>query len=305
MTAHAVCHDVLDLRVQLFMIESLLLRTTDDGIRHGVRIVLLETGCHAKHLVGILVPEGDDIDETRYRVGQGAGLIKDDGVRLRHGFHELAALDGDTVIPRFLDRRQHRKRYRELQGAGVVHHQEGQRLRKVPGQEIGRREAGEAVRHERICEPVGLRFRVGLQLLGLLNHMHDLVVLALARLLLHLDEALAFLDHGAGINIAALGLRNRSRLTGHRRLVDRHLTGDDHTLERDDIRTSKHDHIAGMDLSERHFDFLLALPHPRTIDVQRHSACQIADRLLPCPVLEGLADVEEEHDGGGCRVVRT
>ena len=122
MTAHAVCHDVLDLRVQLFMIESLLLRTTDDGIRHGVRIVLLETGRHAKHLVGILVPEGDDIDETRYRVGQCAGLIKNDGVRLRHGFHELAALDGDTVIPRFLDRRQHRKRYRELQGAGVVHH---------------------------------------------------------------------------------------------------------------------------------------------------------------------------------------
>ena len=42
----------------------------------------------------LLAVEGHDLDHRGAGVGEGAGLVEDDGVGLGHGLQELAALDG-------------------------------------------------------------------------------------------------------------------------------------------------------------------------------------------------------------------
>ena len=98
----AVGHDVADLGVLLLVLEAPVLGRLDHGVGHGMGVVLLQAGGQAEHLRLVVPAEGDDPGDPGRGVGQGAGLVKDDGVRLGHGLQELAALDGDPTVPRLL-----------------------------------------------------------------------------------------------------------------------------------------------------------------------------------------------------------
>ena len=93
---HAVGDDILDLGVVLLVRKAAPPGLLDDGVCHRVREVLLEAGGKAQHLLLALAAEGVYPRNARAGVGERAGLVKDDGVRLRGGLEELAALDGDV-----------------------------------------------------------------------------------------------------------------------------------------------------------------------------------------------------------------
>jgi len=65
-----------------------------------------------------------------------------------------------------------------------------------------------------------------------------------------------------------------------------------------------HDHgVAGAYLADGHQYFALGSLLPDAVNVQRHTAGQIAQRLLAGPLLEQLAKPQQEHDRPGSREV--
>ncbi len=297
-TGNAVGYHVLHLGMHLRMLDASLLGLMHHRVCDGMREMLLQAGSQLQCLRLVYAVEGLDPHHLRCRMGQRTGLIKDNGIGLGHGLQELAALYGNVGLAGFSDRRQHRQRHGQLQGTGEIHHQEGNRPGHVPRQEIGERRARQGIGHQAVRQMKGLGLRVGLQLLGILDHPHDLVVLAGAGSLADEDHALALLHNGAGINITALRLHHRHGFTGHGGLVHTHLTGNHHTVQRDNVGGPHNDAVPGLYGAHVHEHILALSLEPYLIHLQRHGTGQIADRLLVGPLLQDLADVQQEHDGG-------
>ena len=70
------------------------------GVCHGVGIVLLQAGGQPQHFGFLLGAERYHLSHPGAGVGQGAGLVKDDGIGSRHSLQEFAALDGDVGASR-------------------------------------------------------------------------------------------------------------------------------------------------------------------------------------------------------------
>ena len=70
--------------------------------------MFLQTGGKAQHLRLVLTTEGNDADHPGAGMGEGAGLIKDNGIGAGHSLQELAALDRDVLPPRLPHGREHR-----------------------------------------------------------------------------------------------------------------------------------------------------------------------------------------------------
>ena len=96
----------------------------------------------------------------------------------------------------------------------------------------------------------GLRRR--LKLLGFLDHVDDLVVAAASERLFHTDLQFALFQDSSRIDVSAGFLAHRERLAGHGSLVDSAFSGDDHTVERNDIARADNDVVAGLYFADRH-----------------------------------------------------
>ena len=66
--------------------------------------------------------------DGRRGVGERAGLVEDDGIRVRDRFDEASALDGDMMRAALAHRGEHGNRHGQLQRAGEIHHQHGEHL---------------------------------------------------------------------------------------------------------------------------------------------------------------------------------
>lgn len=90
-------HNVLHLGVHLFVRDAPLLGGTDYGICHGMVKMLFQTGGEPQYFLLPAAGEGHYLHYLRGGAGEGAGLIKHDGIRLRQRFQILAALYSDVV----------------------------------------------------------------------------------------------------------------------------------------------------------------------------------------------------------------
>ena len=93
------------------------------GVGHGMGEVLLQTGSQPQHFGFLFATEGHHLSHPGAGVGQGAGLVENDGVGGSHRLQELAALDGDMGPSRLPHGREDGQRHSQFQGAGEVHHQ--------------------------------------------------------------------------------------------------------------------------------------------------------------------------------------
>ena len=83
--------------------------------------MLLQAGSQPQHFGFLFAAEGHHLSHPGAGAGQGAGLVKDDGVGGGHGLQELAALDGDVGPSRLPHGREDGQRHGQFQGAGEVH----------------------------------------------------------------------------------------------------------------------------------------------------------------------------------------
>ena len=163
-------------------------------------------------------------------MGKGAGLVKDDGVCLGHRLQEFAALDCDVLSTCLPHSGEYRKGHSQFQRTGKVHHQHRQGPCHVPGEDQAQQAPDKSVGHQFICQVRRLGLGSRLHLLGPLDHLHNLVIPALAGGLFHVQDTLAFLHHSAGVYRAARPFGHGDGLSGEGCLVDGDLSLCHHTV---------------------------------------------------------------------------
>ncbi len=213
-------------------------------------------------------------------MGQGTRFIKHDGVGLGQGFQIFSALDGDVVVAALAHGGEDGQRHGELEGAGEVHHQDGDGAGHVAGQRVGGHGTGQAPGHQTVGQLQGAVLRAGLELLGLLDHGHDLVVAVGAALGLGGQDAFALLHHRAGVDGGTGGLPHRHGFAGQRGLVDHGLALQHGAVQRDHVAGADDDLVAGVHLGQGHQHLGALCAHPDLIDVQGHAAGKIVKALL-------------------------
>ena len=294
---NTVCDDILHLRMVFLVLESPLFCLLHDGIGHGVRIMLLQTGGQAQHFGLLMAAEGHDLRDLRPGVGQRAGLVEHDRIGLRHGLQKTSALDGNVIAAALAHGREHRNGHGQLQSAREIDHQHGQHLCHIARDEIRQRRAAQRIRDQTVGKARGLVLGGGFELFGFLDHAYDAVIAAAAERLFHAHDALALFHDRPGVDIAAVPLRRGHGLAGDGRLIDRRLAGNDPAVERNEI-AGTHDHpVAGLHVADEDKQLRLARLEPYLVDVQRHCARKIRNGLLVRPLLQNFAQPQHEHDG--------
>ena len=232
-------------------------------------------------------------------MGQGARFIKHDGVGLGQSFQIFSALDGDVVVAALAHGGEDGQRHGELEGAGEVHHQDGDGAGHVAGQRVGGHGTGQAPGHQTVGQLQGAVLRAGLQLLGLLDHGDDLVVTVGAALGLGGKDAFALFHHSAGVNGGTGSLAHRHGLAGQGGLVHNSLALQNGAVQRDHVAGADHDLVARVDFRQGHQDLAALGTHPDLIHVQGHAAGQIIEALFAGPLFQQGAQIQQEHHRAG------
>ena len=269
------------------------------GVGHGMGEVLLQTGSQPQHFGFLFATEGHHLSHPGAGVGQGAGLVENDGVGGSHRLQELAALDGDMGPSRLPHGREDGQRHGQFQGAGEVHHQHRQSPCHIAGKSKTQQAPYKGIGHQLVRQIGSLALSLRLHLLRLLNHVNDLVIAALTGGLLHLQHTLALLHHGAGIDCASGALGHRDRLTGEGRLIDGDLPLQHQAVHGDDAAGADDYRIPRLDLGHGDQHFALGRAQPDPVHIQRHAPGQIRHGFLSCPLLQQLAHLQQKHDHSG------
>ena len=161
----AVGHQIFHPGVALLVGEPPAVGLLHHGVGHGVGEVLFQAGSQAEHLRFFLPVERDDPRHPGASVGESAGLVKDDGVRLGNRLQEFASLDCDVLPSRLPHGGEHRQRHSQLQGAGKVHHQHRQGSGHIPGEGQAQQAPGKGIGHQPIRQTGCLGLSGGLHLL--------------------------------------------------------------------------------------------------------------------------------------------
>ena len=269
------------------------------GVGHGMWEVFLQTGSQPQHFGFLFAAEGHHLSHPGTGVGQGAGLVENDGVGRSHRLQELAALDSDMGPSRLPHGGEDGQRHSQFQCAGEVHHQHRQSPCHIPGEDEAQQTPYKGIGHQLVRQIGSLALSLRLHLLRLLNHVNDLVIAALTGGLLHLQHTLTLLHHSAGIDCASGALGYRDGLAGEGRLIDGDLPLQHQAVHGDDASGADDYRIPRLDLGHRNQHFALGCAQPDPVHIQRHAPGQIRHRFLPCPLLQQLTHLQQEHDGAG------
>ena len=261
--------------------------------------MLLQAGGKPEHFRLVVSAEGDDRRHGGRRIGQCAGLVEHNGVRLGHRLQKASALDGDVIAAALPHGGQHRNGDGQLQGTGEVHHQHRQHFRHIPGQKIGQRRAAQRIGHQSVRHPGGFVLGGGFQLLRLLDHANHPVIPPAAGGFLHGDDALALLRHRPGIDGTAGVLGHGHRLAGEGGLVHHGLALHHPAVQRDHAAGADHDTVARLHVGDlrQHLGTVYLLPD--AVHPQAHGGGEVGNRLLVGPLLQNFAQMQHEHNGAG------
>ena len=100
-------------------LQSPALRAAHDRLGERMLAARLDGGGEAQHLVLGKARRRLDAGELRLALGQGAGLVEDDGVDRGHAFERLGVADEDAGLGAAAGRHHDRDRRREAERAGA------------------------------------------------------------------------------------------------------------------------------------------------------------------------------------------
>ena len=147
----AVRNNIFYLRVKLVRVVKVKrCRLICDGARHAVREVFLDASGDAKGFFPVKIAKTQDAHELRACLSERAGFVKNKGRRVAHSFEKFAALDDHTVFSRFVHGRCNGDGRRQLDSAGIIHHEDAQCERNAPGERQEHEKGRKTVGHERI-----------------------------------------------------------------------------------------------------------------------------------------------------------
>ena len=289
-------HHILHLRMVLLVGEPVPLCLRHHGVCHGMGVMLLQTGGKSQHFRLVVSAEGDDRRHGGRRIGQRAGLVEHDSVRLGHRLQKASALDGDVIATALPHGGQHRDGDGQLQGAGEVHHQHREHFRHVPGQQIRQHRAAQRIGHQSVRHPGRLVLGGGFQLLRLLNHVNHPVIPPAAGGFLHGDDALALLRHRPGIDGTSGMLGHGHGLAGEGGLVHHGLSLHHPAVQRDHAAGADHDTVPRLHIGDLRQHLGAVCLQPDAVHPQAHGGGKIGHGLFVGPLLQNFAQMQHEHD---------
>ena len=272
---------VFHLRVLFLMVQAFLQRLAHDGPRHAVGEVLFQAGGRFQDVFPAAVAQGDNLRHLGAGGGQRARLVKNDGVRPGEQLHEFSALDHDLARGSFLHGGDDGNGRGELDGAGIIHHQHGERLGDVPGEQEQRtrREQGEG--NDGIREFFRPALDAGLQFLRMVNQGDDVVDAGLVAHGVHPDDEGACFQRGPGEDDGAFLLGCRFRFSRHGGLVHFRLPGQDGAVHGDDVAGVHSDLVPGPDLFHGNLAHAVLFHPPDLVHVDAQAGRKRRPGLLP------------------------
>ena len=284
-----------------------LARRRHDRLGERVLAALLDRGGHGEEHVLRESAHRLDAGELRLALGQGSGLVDDEGVDRRHPLQRLGVADEEAGLRAAAGRDHDRDRCREAEGAGAGNDQHAHRRHQRIGE--GRRRAGDEPDgegnqshhddggHEYRRHPVGEALDRGARALRLGNHGDDAGEggLGAGAVDLHVEAAGGVL-RAAGDAVAFV-LLDRDRLAGDERLVDRASAVDDDAIDRHPVAGAHAQHVTDHDIGERHLGRVAV-----RLDLQRRLGREVEEGadctagLRPRPEFQHLAEKDEGGD---------
>ena len=237
----------------------------------------------------------DDLCDRRRGIGQCAGLVEHNGVRLCHRFQKATALDRNAVSVALPHGGQHRDGDRRLERTGKVDHHDREHLGHVAGEKIGERRPAEGVRHQLVRHFRRLVLDGRFQPLRFLDHMNGPVIPPATGRLFHTDNAFAFLNDRARIDQTAGTLDDRHGFSGHGGLIHCGFALCHLAVQRDHTAGSNHDAVAGLYIRDLDQNLGAVGKKPDMIHLQAHDGSRIGYRFFVRPLLQYLAQTEHKH----------
>ena len=264
-------HDIFHFCVFFLVIEVPLCRTLYNGAGHAVRKMLLDAGSNLQDLVLRIMAERDHTLQHRFCIGERTGLVKDNAVCLSKSLQIFSAFNGDIMVCRLTDRRNHGNRRRQLDGTGIIHHQNGDSLCDVAGQQQCQTKAQETKRHNTICQVFCTALDTCLEVFRIVDQLDDLLNLGVAAECIDLHCNHTLIHNRTGENSRTLCLTNTERFACHRRLVDIRLAGDNSTIHRNYAAGTDTNHIADLEIRHRNQHIGVVLYQPYLIGLDRQA----------------------------------
>ena len=285
-------YDIFHLAVHFLMFQVLFPGCPYDGIGHGMGKVFFHTGRDPEHLCGIMAAERNHPGHCGTGIGQGTGLVKDDGIRGGDLLQEFAALDGDLIETGFPHGGKYAQRHGEFESTGEIHHEDGNGPCQISGQKPGQDAAAQAPGDQGIRQARSPCFRIGFELLRILDHADDLIIFAAARGLCDFQDAVSFFYYGTGIDSHAGRLGSRHGLACQRGLAYHDVPLFQDTVQRNDVTGIDLDQIPLQDLCQGNQDRSFALPvEPDLVHIQGHASCQVIHGFLMGPLVQIVAQL--------------
>ena len=263
---------------------------------------MLAVGANLQQLVAAY-----DFLHGKVALGDGAGLIHDDGLDLAHGFHGLAALKEDPPLAARADTGEESQRHAENQRAGAAHDQEGQSgvhpFAPVAGNEGGddRRQHGGAYYDGGVYpgkagdEAVDLGLAGG----GVFHAVQNAGDHGLGQGLFHPDGELTCGIDAAGDHAVSLSYGNRHRLAGDGGGVNAAAAADHDAVQRDPVAgTNQHD-IADFGFSCGNLPHRLPIHQLHHLRAEVNGFHDLAAAAGDGSVFKIFADAVEQHDAHG------
>ena len=267
-SGNSMCYYILNPGMHFLMGQMLLPGSTDNGLGHGVWKMLFHTCSDTQHFLRIIVVKRNHIHNGWLRLCQGSGLIKYDGICLRHCFQIFTTFNRSLMCTGLTDRRQYGDRHRKLKCTGEIYHQDRKGLGGISGKEICKCCSSKRIGNQLICQMLCLSLQRRFQLLRLLDHGHDLVITAGTAYRLYADGDLTFLHNRSCIGNAALFLAYRYRFTGKRSLVDHSLSIRNTSVKRNYGTHTYNNLISRLDFSGFYQDLLILSLQPYLSNIQ-------------------------------------
>ncbi len=274
----------------------------DDALGNGMGGLLLAVGANLQQLVA-----AHDFLHGKVALGDGAGLIHDDGLDLAHGLHGLAALKEDPPLAARADTGEEGQRHTENQRAGAAHDQEGQSgvhpFAPVAGDEGGddRRQHGGAYYDGGVDpgkagdEAVDLGLAGG----GVFHAVQNAGDHGLGQGLFHPDGELTCGIDAAGDHAVSLGNGNRHRLAGDGGGVNAAAAADHDAVQGDPVAGTNQNDVADFGFSRGNFPHRFPIHQLHHLGAQVHRFHDLAAAAGDGSVFKVFADAVEQHDAHG------